>query len=101
MDNSLTTPIKKQLKCFTFDFKGLYDSLNPNLVKQALRFAMEKCRDDWTEEFCDWLISLVDLSLRSSVGKYKDRWYLQKNGVPTGGSLWVQLIIIIFAFILQ
>ena len=82
---------KKLLNCFTFDFKALYDSLNPDLVKEALTHAINVSRPDWSEELKNWLLSLVDFSLRASVAKYEDSWYSQKNGVPTGGSLCVQL----------
>ena len=89
------------LRAFTFDFKALYDSLNPSLVKEALRHAMSTARDNWNPEFCEWLIDLVDISLRSSVGCYEDQWYAQKNGVPTGGSLCVQLANITVYYIMH
>ena len=41
------------------------------------------------------------MSLRSSVGKFKDNWYVQKNGVPTGGSLCVQLANITVFYIMN
>ena len=92
---------KHYLRAFTFDFKALYDSLNPDLVKEALRHAMETARQEWTPDFCDWLIDLVDISLRSSIGCYENQWYAQKNGVPTGGSLCVQLANITVFYIMN
>ena len=52
---------------------------------------METCRPEWSDELKDWIISLIDFSLRASVAKYDDNWWKQKNGIPTGGSLCVQL----------
>ena len=33
----------------------------------------------------------IDFSLSASVAKYEEYWYKQKHGIPTGGSLCVQL----------
>ena len=82
---------KKEVKCFTFDFKSLYDSLDPTLVKEAVQYAMDTCRLDWSDELKKWILSLIDFSLRASVAKYNGIWWKQKNGIPTGGSLCVQL----------
>ena len=41
----------KDIKAFTFDFASLYDSLTPQLVKEALKFAIRKCRQQWKNEF--------------------------------------------------
>ena len=90
-NQTLTSDIKKTMNCFTFDFKSLYDSLEPNLVKEAMRYAMDTCRPDWSNELKQWIISLIDFSLRASVAKYDNSWWKQKNGIPTGGSLCVQL----------
>ena len=48
------TESKKQYNCFAFDFKALYDSLRPDLVDEALRYAMKQCRSEWTNEFVNW-----------------------------------------------
>ena len=82
---------KQSLNCFTYDFKALYDSLDPSLVISSLREAARECRPHWSDEFVDWLVDLVELSLESSVGVFDNTWYKQKKGVPTGGSLCVQL----------
>ena len=89
------------MKAFTFDFKSLYDSLNPDLVKEALQHAMQTCRPAWSESKRKWILDLVDLSLRASVGKFQGNWYIQKNGVPTGGSLCVQLANITVYYIMN
>ena len=90
-DAELTTDVKKNLRAITFDFKSLYDSLSPELVKEALGDAMKSCRPDWSLQFQMWLIELVSLSLESAVGCFDEQWYIQKTGIPTGGSLCVQL----------
>ncbi len=76
--------------CFTFDFKSLYDSLDPNLVIEALQHAMNTSRPG-SNELRNWILALIDFSLRASVAKYEGSWYKQNNGIPTGGSLCVQL----------
>ena len=90
-NETLSSETKKAIHCFTFDSKALYDSLDPELVKEAMMFAMNSSRPEWSEELKIWLLSLIDFSLKASVAKYEDSWYKQKNGVPTGGSLCVQL----------
>ena len=90
-NRELTTEAKKNLSCFTFDFKALYDSLEPALVKEAVKHAMDTCRSDWSDGLKSWLLSLIDFSLRASVAKYDDNWWKQRNAAPTGGSLCVQL----------
>ena len=90
-NRSMSLEKKKSTNCFTFDFKALYDSLDPELVKEALMHAMDLSRPQWSVEFKSWLLSVVDFSLRASVAKYGEHWYMQKNGVPTGGSLCVQI----------
>ena len=69
-DRELSPETKKTLKCFTFDFKSLYDSLNPELVKEAVKHAMNVCRQDWSESLKDWITSLISFSLKASVAKY-------------------------------
>ena len=34
---------------------------------------------------------MIDFSLKASVAKYDGEWWKQNNGIPTGGSLCVQL----------
>ena len=91
LDKTLPTSAKKRLKAFTFDFKALYDSLSTDLVVEALQAAINTCRPDWTPELKLWIETLVRHSLRSSIGVYENNWYEQVKGVPTGGSLCVQL----------
>ena len=72
-------------------YKALYDSLDPELTIKALSTAMDECREDWDPNFKQWMLELVGLSLRASVGIFNSSWYKQKRGVPTGGSLCVQI----------
>ena len=101
--NQTSTPHDKMhFKSFTFDFKALYDSLSPDLVLEALEHAMNSCRNDiWSPEFKKWILLLVKQSLKSSIGIFEDMWYEQVNGVPTGGSLCVQLANIAVFYILN
>lgn len=62
---------KRNFTPFTFDFEALYDSLSPKLVLMALRTAMDLTRPQWTVEFKDWLIDLVQLSIDASIGVFR------------------------------
>ena len=101
VNETYSTNEKKNMKAFTFDFKSLYDNLKPTLVKEAVEHAMEACRPGWSRPKRKWILDLIDMSLRSSIGKFKDSWYIQKNGVPTGGSLCVQLANITVFYIMN
>ena len=100
-NESVDTVIKKRLKTFSFDFKALYDSIDPELAIDALKSAITECRPDWSVEFCEWIISLVRLSFKASIGQFEGTWYRQKKGVPTGGSLCVQIANITVFFVLR
>ena len=100
-NSTLSPGTKKTIKCFTFDFKALYDSLDPELVKEAVMDAMNTVRPEWSEGLKNWLLSLIDFSLKASVARYENTWYKQKNGVPTGGSLCVQLANITVYYIMK
>ena len=89
VDQELNPETKKTMNCFTFDFKALYDSLKPDLVKEAIKHAMDECRPEWSDGLKSWIISLIEFSLKASVAKYDNTWWRQKNGIPTGGSLCV------------
>ena len=71
------------------------------MVIEALKYAMEQCRPDWSKDFRDWVCSLVKFSIDSAVGVFEDQWYKQKIGIPTGGSLCVQLANITVFYIMQ
>ena len=62
-------------KIFTFDFKALYDSLKPELVKNAIIEAMKEKRPNWSENFKDWITELIDFSLKAAIGEYDAEWF--------------------------
>ena len=100
IDKTYTREQKAELKPFTFDFEALYDSLTPDLVVLAIRFAINKCRPNWSNEFTDWVLKNVALSMKSANGIHKGNWYKPVNGIPTGGSLSVQLANITVFYVL-
>ena len=89
------------MRAFTFDYKSLYDSLDPDLVIEALTTAMSEAREDWSDDLKRWILDLVKLSLKSSVGQFEDQYYRQRNGIPTGGSLCVQLANITVYYVMR
>ncbi|KAL5269695.1 hypothetical protein ACHWQZ_G003229 [Mnemiopsis leidyi] len=99
LDEKLRRPPRK--RAFTFDYKALYDSLDPELTIKALSTAMDECRENWNPYFKQWMLKLVDLSLRAAVGMFNESWYKQKRGVPTGGSLCVQIANIAVYYIMR
>ena len=101
IDKSTASSLKKYFKCFTFDFKSLYDSLSPNLVVEALMFAINVKRPDWKNDFVTWLVDLIKLSMESAIGIYKGKWYKPKEGIPTGGNISVQLANITTYYVLS
>ena len=62
---------------------------------------MEEERNEWSAEKKEWILSLVKLSLKSAVGQYGNTFYRQKKGVPTGGSLCVQLANIAVFYVMR
>jgi len=70
-------------------------------VIEALNEAMLECRPDWCDDFREWILNLVQMSLKSAVGKFEGSWYRQKKGIPTGGSLCVELANITVFYIMR
>ena len=62
---------------------------------------MREKRPSWSNEFKEWIIQLIDFSLKSAVGEFDGEWYLQTNGIPTGGSICVQLANITVYYVLR
>ena len=91
MDKQVNVSNVKDIKPFTFDFAALYDSLSPKLVKEAIKFAIRKCRPQWNRMFIDWIIDMISLSMSAGFAKFENKWYKPKTGIPTGGNLSVQL----------
>ena len=86
---------------FTFDFQALYDSLTPDLVIEAVRYAISLYRTQWSADFVEWLIQLINISLSSGVGVFQETWYQLISGISTGGSLSVQLANITVYYVLN
>ena len=99
--DDLARSCKKSLTPFTFDFEALYDSLDPKLVLTALRTAMNTNRPQWRIEFKDWIVDLVQLSIDASIGEFSGRFFRQKKGLPTGGSLIVEIANITVCYVLK
>ena len=97
----LSQQTKINLHPFTFDFESLYDTLSPNLVREALIVASHENRSEWSHEFINCIVDLCDISMQSSFGVFKDIWYKQKNGISTGSSLSVQLADITVYYVLR
>ena len=52
---------------------------------------LHESRPDWEENFVNWLLQLIDLSVKAGFGKFQNKWYIPKTGIPTGGNISVQL----------
>ena len=89
--NQASEQNKKAYKPFTFDFAALYDSLTPDLVMKAIKYAIRVCRTQWTDKFVDWILQLINLSMSTGFGKFGNKWYKPATGIPTGGNISVQL----------
>ena len=76
---------------YNIDVKSLYDSLEEDLVNEAVKSAITHCRQDWKEDFIKWLFDLIALNNRSAVAKHGDVWYRQSKGRATGDVLSVDL----------
>ena len=83
--------MKKPFNPFTFDFDSLYDSISPVLAVTALEECMKMCRPSWDSDFRSWLLKLIEISMEASIGEFNGRLFRAKSGLPTGGSLIVQL----------
>ena len=101
VDKNNPSEEKMTYKSFTFDFKALYDSLKPDLVKKAIIEAMKEKRPNWSKNFKDWIIELIVFSLKAAIGEYDGEWFSPKNGIPTGGSLCVPLANITVYYVMR
>ena len=99
--NSLDKSKKRRISPFTFDFESLYDSLDPNLVFKALQEAMDVCRPEWQKKFKTWILDLVKLSVEASIGEFDGKFFKQLGGLPTGGSLIVEIANITVFYVLK
>ena len=88
---SIAGPNMSNLNGLSWDFSSLYDSLSPEFVLESRSFAISELRTDRSPEFVDWILELIDLSLKSCFGKHRDKWYQNKSWIANGGYLSVSL----------
>ena len=50
---------------FNIDVKSLYDSLEDDLVKDAVVYAIRQCRPDRNEDLIQWILDLKALNNRN------------------------------------
>ena len=67
----------------------------------ALCAAMDACRSYWPPELKNWIKQLVQLSIQASIGEFQSKFYEQKHGLPTGGSLIVEIANISVYYVLK
>ena len=82
--------ISNTMASFSFDVVSLYDSLSPDLVLRAFRFAAESLRD-WSDELITWISNLIALSFDASFLYFRGNFYIGKVGIATGATLSVDL----------
>ena len=61
------------------------------MVKRAIKYVIQKHRPAWEDNFINWLLELIELSMSGGFGKFENKWYRPKTGIPTGGNISVQL----------
>ena len=93
--------ITDDMYAFGFDVISLYDSLSPALAIEAFISAATQLRPGWTPEFITWLSSLINLSFEASFLSFRGKFYKGNLGIPTGGSLSVDLANIAVKFALD
>ena len=71
-NRELSADVKRKVHCFTFDSKALYDSLEPELVKETIKYVMDTWRPDWSESLKNWILALIEFSLKASVAKFEN-----------------------------
>ena len=80
--------MKNNYLIFNMDEEALYDSIKREHVNLAIRHAIEQCRKKW-EDFIEWLLGSINLSLDTAVAKYGGKWYQASVGVATGKTLCI------------
>ena len=92
--------MKNNYLIFNIDVEALYDSIKREHVNLAIRHAIEQCRKTWEEDFIEWLLGSINLSLDAAVAKFGGKWCQASGGVATGGKLCVYIanIVVFWAF---
>ena len=73
------------VQLFTLDVKGLYPSINPDFVPNAIEYAIDIVTD-FSEARKHMIVELVKFSISNACVHYRDVWYRMIEGIPTGGS---------------
>ena len=84
--------IKNSYLIFNMDVEALYDSIKREHVTTALRHAIGQCRKTWEENFIEWLLYSVELSLDAPVAKFGGKWY-QASGEWQQGENYVYILL--------
>ena len=77
--------VTDSILAFGLDVVSLYDSLQCDVVRMALKDAMDCCRPDWSDDFREWFLDIVCFSFESAVVNFQGVWYGVEDGIPTGG----------------
>ena len=77
--------VTDSILAFGLDVVSLYDSLQCDVVRMALKDAMDCCRPDWSDDFREWFLDIVYFSFESAVVNFQGVWYGVEDGIPTGG----------------
>ena len=93
--------IRNDMFGFNMDIVALYDSLDHALVFEAFDDAVDCHRPDWNRALKCWLKDSMQNSFHSAVLKNKQTWFLPKVGIPTGGSISVEVANIAVFFIMK
>ena len=98
---SASGSVSDGMQAFSFDVVSLYDSLSPALVLEALRYAITLLRPTWSLDFINWLYALINLSFEASFLVFRGKFYIGNYGIPTGGTLSVDLANITVKYVLN
>ena len=91
--------MKNNYLIFNMDVEALYDSIKREHVNLAIRHAIEQCRKTWEEDFIEWLLGNINLSLDAAVAKFGGKWYQASGGVATGENfVYILPILLYFGF---
>ena len=100
-DLSSNDMVNNSMKSFNLDIVSLYDSLSPELVLKAFDHAVEHLRPEWDPDFVLWLKGLISLSFDSSFLCFRGVFYKSNKGIPTGGTLSVDLANLTVKYVLN
>ena len=73
------------VQLFTLDVKGLYPSINPHFLPDAVAAALDGVTD-YSQERKNAILQLVIFNISNAVTHYRGEWFKAIKGIPTGGS---------------